>query len=69
MSYECTVVTAYYDFPCKKHASNSYHVWIKMFLNNIKSNVLIFTDKDSCAILNEISKDMNNVRIAVLPIT
>ena len=69
MSYECTVVTAYYDFPCKKHASNSYHVWIKMFLNNIKSYVLIFTDKDSSVILKEISKDMNNVRIAVLPIT
>lgn len=74
MSYECTVVTAYYDFPRKKHASFSYNLWIRMFLNNIKSNVLIFTDAESSNMLREIRNDLEenikeNVRIVVLPIT
>lgn len=68
MSSECTVVTAYYDFPRKKHASNSYKNWIKLFLENITSNVIIFTDESSLSMLNEICQNMSNVKIAILPI-
>ena len=69
MSNNCTIVTAYYDFPRKKHTSCSYQHWIKMFLENIKSNIIIFTDNTSSNMLTEICNDMKNVRIVILPIT
>lgn len=47
MTDECTIVTAYYEFPKKKHTSNSYFEWITNFLPNIDSYMIIFTDEQS----------------------
>lgn len=69
MSYQCTIVTAYYDLPRKKHASQSYHKWIKLFLHNVKSNIIIFTDKSSSNTLHDITQNLDNVRIIILPIS
>jgi len=69
MSYECTVVTAYYDFPRKKHTTSCYKNWINNFLNNITSNVIIFTDNNSLCVLEEICKDKKNVKLAILELT
>lgn len=46
-NYECTIVTAYFNFPIKKHTSNSYFEWIINFLPNSNSNMIIFTDEES----------------------
>lgn len=67
-SYQCTIVTAYYDFPYKKHSSNLYSTWIKRFFSNIKANIVVFTDENSSGMLNDIVKDMKNVMIVILPI-
>lgn len=69
MSYQCTIVTAYYDFPRKKHASQSYQKWIQLFLHNVTSNIIIFTDKSSYTTLADISNGLNNVKIVILPIS
>lgn len=47
MTDECTIVTAYYEFPKKKHTSNSYFEWITNFLPNVDSYMIIFTDEAS----------------------
>ena len=44
---ECTVVTAYFDFPIKKHTSDSYFDWIINFLPNTDAYMVIFTDDKS----------------------
>jgi len=44
---ECTIVTAYYEFPKKKHTTDSYYQWIENFLPNIDSYMCIFTDEAS----------------------
>lgn len=54
---ECTVVTAYFDFPIKKHTSNSYFEWIINFLPNIDAYVIIFTDEKSYNIIYELRKN------------
>lgn len=70
MSCQCTIVTAYYNFPKKKHSSQSYDIWIEMFLKSVQeqSNILIFTDKSSSISLLEMSKNFRNVKIVILPI-
>lgn len=68
-SYQCTIVTAYYDFPYKKHSSNLYSTWIKRFFSNIKANIVVFTDEKSSNVLKNVIEDMNNIRIIIFPIS
>jgi len=44
---QCTIVTAYFEFPIKKHTTNSYFEWISNFLPNVNSYMIIFTDINS----------------------
>jgi hypothetical protein len=44
---ECTLVTAYFEFPIKKFSSNTYLNWINNFLPNTNAYMVIFTDEQS----------------------
>lgn len=68
MSYECTIVTAYYDLPFKKHSSSNYSIWMGYFFNTIKSNIIVFTDTKSSKMLFDLCKDMKNVKTIIFPL-
>lgn len=44
---DCTVVSAFFDFPEKKHTSHRYFEWIENFLPNVSANMVIYTDECS----------------------
>lgn len=46
---ECTLVTAFYDFRFKKHTNENYDIWIRNFLENTDSYMVIYTDSDETA--------------------
>ena len=41
----CTIVTCYYRFP-SKHSYEEYDTWMRNFLTNVNSNIIIFCDQD-----------------------
>ena len=70
MTDECTIVTAYYEFPQKKHHSSWYDYWIKNYLQNVNSYMVIFTDEKSSDKLLELRKNfIDKTKIIVLPVT
>jgi Bacterial protein of unknown function (HtrL_YibB) len=40
----CTIVTAYYETPTKKHSLNDYNEWMKNMLGTIETPMVIFCD-------------------------
>ena len=54
---ECTVVTAYFDFPIKKNSTHSYLNWIKNFLPNTDAYMIIFTDEKSRDMISNLRKN------------
>lgn len=46
---ECTIVTAFYNFPKKKSSNLQYDRWIKNFLENTNAYMVIFTDSHETA--------------------
>lgn len=68
MTDECTIVTAYYEFPKKKHTSNSYFDWITNFLPNVDSYMIIFTDQASYDKLHKLrEKLLDKTVILIVP--
>lgn len=69
MADECTIVTAFYDFPKKKHTSNSYINWINNFLPNVDSYMVIFTDNKSYDFLHNLRKNyLDKTVILIVPL-
>lgn len=69
MTDECTIVTAFYDFPKKKHTSNSYIQWINNFLPVVDSYIVIFTDSKSYELLHSLRKNfLNKTVILIVPL-
>lgn len=48
-----TIVTAYYELPFKKYSSSHYAKWSRLYLENIDSHMVIFTDNRSLPVLKE----------------
>lgn len=69
MTDECTIVTAYYEFPKKKHTSNSYLEWITNFLPIVDSFMIIFTDEQSYEKLYKLrSRYLEKTAIIIKPL-
>jgi len=67
---ECTIVTAYFEFPLKKHTTNSYLNWINNFLPNTNAYMVIFTDEQSYNIMYNLrKKHLDRTRIIILKLT
>lgn len=65
----CTVVTAYYELPYKKHSSSSYDKWSRLFLENIDCNMVVFTDETSIERLKEQRKmHLDKTKFIILPL-
>lgn len=47
MGESTTIVTAFFDFPEKKHTSQRYIEWMKNFLPNTSAPMVIYTDEGS----------------------
>jgi hypothetical protein len=46
---QCTLITAFYNFPKKKTSNSNYDIWIKNFLENTDAYLVIFTDSQETA--------------------
>lgn len=52
-----TIVTAYYKLTKSKHGHENYMKWMTNLLGNVKSNMVIFTDKKNLEILLNLVKE------------
>jgi len=66
----CTVVTAYFELPYKKHSSNSYKQWISNYLKTTDGNMVIFTSESTLPMLKEYREDkMGKTKFITLELT
>jgi hypothetical protein len=66
---QCTIVTAFYDFPKKKHTTNSYYEWINNFLPILDSYIIIFTDEKSYEYIHNLRKNfLEKTVILIVPL-
>lgn len=70
LSNTCTLVTAFYNFPEKKHSSSKYLEWIANFLCNCDNYMIIYTnDKETADILYEYRNSfLSKTKIIIEPI-
>ncbi len=69
MASLCTIVTAFYNFPAKKYHTNNYLMWMKAFLENTNTYMVIYTDsQESCNIISDFRKQfIEKTKIIIEP--
>jgi len=56
-----TIVSCFYKLHTSKHTLNEYDTWIKCFLLNINTNIIIFVGKNEKEYIKRII-DMNSTK-------
>lgn len=65
--YDYIFITAYYPYNSNRHKKREYKKWIPLFFNNVKKNVIVFTDNEGKEVINNYTK--NVIRIYTIPLS